>query len=87
MGISLTIESLSPQVLERLQAEARQRGVDLNAVVKQLLDEAVGPVTAVSAAAPYHDLDALAGTWSEEETKAFLATVAAFARVDEDLWK
>jgi hypothetical protein len=34
----------------------------------------------------YHDLDALAGTWSEDEAAAFLQAVADFEQVDPSLW-
>jgi hypothetical protein len=35
----------------------------------------------------YHDLDALAGTWSEDDAAAFLQTVASFEHVDLTLWQ
>jgi len=55
--------------------------------VRELLNEALGPVTKETSTAPHHDLDALAGTWSDEEADSFLSTIADFDRVDEDLWK
>ena len=36
-------------------------------------------------APPYRDLDALAGTWSDEEAEEFLSAIADFERVDEGL--
>ncbi len=35
----------------------------------------------------FDDLDALAGTWSDEEAEAFERNTAAFAEVDAALWK
>jgi hypothetical protein len=35
----------------------------------------------------YHDLDSLAGTWSDQEANEFLAAVSEFNRVDEKLWQ
>ncbi len=35
----------------------------------------------------YHDLDALAGTWSEDEAAAFLHPVANLEHVDPSLWQ
>jgi hypothetical protein len=53
-----------------------------------LLRAAAPPVVS---AAPngqtYHDLDALAGTWSDDDARSFDAAVADFGRVDQDLWK
>ncbi|MEZ4525213.1 MAG: hypothetical protein R2941_04765 [Desulfobacterales bacterium] len=35
----------------------------------------------------YHDLDMLAGTWTDEETQEFLTAIADFSQVDETLWE
>jgi len=35
----------------------------------------------------HHDLDYLAGTWSEAEAEAFSHATVAFEKVDENLWK
>jgi antitoxin (DNA-binding transcriptional repressor) of toxin-antitoxin stability system len=35
----------------------------------------------------HSDLDALAGTWSEEEYRAFESASAEFSKIDEELWK
>ncbi len=34
----------------------------------------------------YHDLDALAGTWTDRDADDFLRTVSDFDKVDENLW-
>ena len=35
----------------------------------------------------HHDLDFLAGTWSEEDAAEFDNSTEAFRRVDEELWQ
>jgi hypothetical protein len=35
----------------------------------------------------YHDLDSLAGTWTNGETQEFLTAIADFNQVDEKLWQ
>jgi hypothetical protein len=35
----------------------------------------------------YHDLDALAGTWTAEEASEFLKALADFEQVDQELWR
>jgi len=35
----------------------------------------------------YHDLDHLAGTWTEEEYTEFTNATADFGKIDEELWK
>jgi hypothetical protein len=35
----------------------------------------------------FHDLDYLAGTWTEEEGREFLEVTENFNKIDEELWK
>ncbi len=35
----------------------------------------------------HHDLDTLAGTWSEEDELAFRNATRSFEAIDEDMWK
>jgi hypothetical protein len=35
----------------------------------------------------YNDLDTLAGGWSKQETKAFLADIKMFEKIDKDIWQ
>ncbi len=66
MAISITIDNLDPEVVERLQAEADRRGVEISVVVNELLKAGLCPIPKATPAATHHDLDALAGTWSDE---------------------
>lgn len=34
----------------------------------------------------YHDLDKLAGTWSEKDKRTFEKNVKAFDKIDQELW-
>ena len=83
MRTSITIDNLDGKILERLRCEAERRGVDLSVVLTELIERALGPVPNGSEGLPHHDLDALAGTWSDEEANAFLAAVADLQSVDE----
>jgi len=82
MAISITIENLDEEMVVRLRAEAQRRGVDLSALVRELLGSRLGLRSMENKGPPYHDLDALAGTWSQEEAEAFLATITEFGRVE-----
>jgi hypothetical protein len=35
----------------------------------------------------YHDLDTLAGTWSNEDKDEFIRAISSFEQIDEELWK
>jgi len=81
MAISITIDDLDPAVLRRLHNEAQRRGVAVNVLVKDLLKRGLLQ-TDEPKRGPNHDLDALAGTWSDPEAEAFLAAIADLERVE-----
>lgn len=87
MSVSVTIDNLSSNILDRLQVEAQRRGVDVKAVVKEIIENGLGPSANTDSSQIHHDLDALAGIWSAEEAEKFLSTVADMRQCDEDLWK
>jgi len=35
----------------------------------------------------YHDLDALSGTWTEQQSNEFLSVLSDFSQIDEELWR
>jgi hypothetical protein len=82
---SMSIRGLDDQTLTRLKNQAAQEGSSLNSLVLRLLhgtEAAMQP----SALKKFDDLDALAGTWSDEEAQAFERNTAAFSEVDAALW-
>jgi hypothetical protein len=88
MGAAITITNLDPVTLDRLESEARRRGVDVGTVAAELLRASVPPVVSPATnGQTHHDLDALAGTWSDDEARSFDTAVADLGRVDGDLWK
>ena len=82
----MSIRGLDDKVLARLKRQAEQEGGSLNSLVLRLLQNAGAPAQ-LNALKKFDDLDALAGTWSEEEAQAFERNTAAFAEIDEALWK
>jgi len=87
MAFSITIDQSDVALLESLRAEAARRGVDVDALVTELLREGLRPAIKAGATPPHHDLDALAGTWSEEQASAFLSATERFQQVDEEAWQ
>lgn len=82
---TMSIRGLDDQALSRLKSQAEQEGSSLNSLVLRLL-QGTGASFQSSALRKFDDLDALAGTWSDEETQAFERNTAAFAEVDAALW-
>ena len=83
---SVTIENLDPETAARLCAEAERRGTDVPTTAAQLLREQLF-LKPKARSPPFHDLDALAGTWTAEQANEFSAAIVDFDKVDEELWK
>ena len=86
MPESITIDRLEPGTVERLRAEARRCGVDLAEVARDALLRGMPLQIPESTKSEFHDLDALAATWSDADADAFRSSVADFAKVDSELW-
>jgi len=67
----------------KLRLEADRRGITIEELALELVQRGMATLQAP----PYHDLDALAGTWSKEEAEAFLKAISEFEQVDEKLWR
>src|SRR5262245_2010603 len=86
MPRSLTIEDVDDATASWLVEEAGRRGVSVESVAAQLLQRGLEWERRRAALPTYHDLNALAGTWSEDQAVAFLQAVASFEHVDPTLW-
>lgn len=91
MSISLTIADLDDETFRRLKAEADRRGVEIEVVAKNLLTKnlpaTTAPINGGTNGPPYHDLDFLSGTWTEQEAKDFLESISDLRRIDPELWQ
>jgi hypothetical protein len=61
-------------------------GKSVNATILDLLKTALG-INTKRRSQVYHDLDALSGSWSGEDEKAFRRATQPFNQIDEELWK
>lgn len=87
MPVSVTIDNLNADAFDWLQVEARRRGVEVKDVIKEIIENRRAPLESRSTDQTHHDLEDLAGTWSAEESAAFLEATADMRRCDEDLWR
>jgi hypothetical protein len=83
---AITLRNIPPEVLKAIQRKARENKVSANRAVIELLQERVG-ILKDSRTTTYDDLDALAGTWTEKESRAFDEVIAASRQIDEELGK
>jgi len=84
---SMSIRGLNDQTLSRLKHQAEEEGSSLNSLVLRLLQDRGTDNLAGGSLRKFDDLDALAGTWSDEEAEDFERNTAAFAEVDTALWR
>jgi ABC-type uncharacterized transport system substrate-binding protein len=76
------VRGLEAQQLQDLKNEAQRQGISLNKLALQRLTG-----SSDNTAAAHDDLDALAGTWSQNETDAFNAAIALLEQVDPEMWE
>ena len=91
MSVSLTISNLDDETFRRLQAEAQRTGSDPESVAKTVLAKSLpaapGGPNGFPEGPPFHDLDFLAGTMSEEEANHLLEIIAEQRRIDPEDWQ
>ena len=83
---NLSLRGIDEDLSEHLKKLSQKEGTSLNKTVLRLLEDAVG-VRGKKRFNLYHDLDDLAGTWSNREEKEFNEKIDFFEKVDKDLWK
>lgn len=80
---NLTIRNVPRRLAEALDQERRRRDASLNSTVLDLLSRSLG----VTDGAPRRNgLAELAGTWSDEDLRAFDAAIAPLETVDDEMW-
>jgi plasmid stability protein len=82
---AITLRNLPDAVARLVRHKAATEGISLNRAVIKVLEERLG----LSRTLPeprHHDLDDLAGSWSDTEAHAFDQTLAAQRAIDGDLW-
>ena len=82
---SMSIRGLDDKALAQLKQQATQEGSSLNSLVLRLLQGVVKPAPA-TALKKFDDLDALAGTWSSEDSADFARHTTAFSEIDPAQW-
>ena len=82
---AITLRNIPQTLQEVIRKRAGKDGLSLNKTVIRMLEEAAGQRTTTGREL-HHDLDHLAGTWSDEEAAAFDAALAEQRRVDPELW-
>jgi hypothetical protein len=88
MASQLTLRGLEPDLQKCLQAVAREERISLNRAAIMLLrkgaglDEGRKPADTIG-----HALDEHVGTWTEQEEREFLDSIASCEAIDSSMWQ
>ena len=83
---AITLRNIPPELARKIRLRAVQKRISLNKAVLSLLEEQTGLRAAKSRVQLYHDLDALAGSWTREEAAAFDRSLAQHRNIDPEVW-
>jgi len=82
---SFNLRKIAPEVMLLLKKKAMKQKISINSLILKIIDQGLGIAYPIEKAF-FHDLDYLAGTWSEKEKKEFDDNIKPFENIDKDLW-
>lgn len=82
---NFNLRNLAPEVMLLLKKEAVKQKISVNSLILEILKQGLG-VAHPTKKAVFHDLDHLAGTWSDKDKKAFDDSTKSFEKLDKELW-
>ena len=83
---TITIRGIDQELAKRIKDEANKRKTSINQLALKILRSALG-LGDKQVFRTHNDLDLLAGTWTEKDTKLFLNTIKELNEIDMELWK
>jgi DNA polymerase III delta subunit len=83
----LTIRGVDEKLHRTIRSKANQQGLSINRYLLHLIKEAVGLANGgLLREQEFDDLDALAGTWTEDDFEEFEASLKEQRQIDEEIW-
>ncbi len=86
MSTNIHLRGIDVTTMQILKKEAAQQEISVNSLILSLIKKSLG-LSRERENLIFHDLDALAGTWNKNQTKAFMNAIADFEQIDKELWK
>ncbi len=83
---NFNLRGVPSEVMKILKRKAKEQHVSINFLILMLVEEGIG-LSQKKKKTIYHDLDDLAGTWTEEEAELFEKNIKAFEVIDDELWQ
>ncbi len=82
---NFNLRNIAPDAMSLLKREANKQNISINSLILKIIEKGLGIVHPTKKAV-FHDLDYLAGTWSEKEKEAFDDNIKSFDNIDKELW-
>lgn len=82
---NISLRGIDENVKKMLKKQAAQNGVSINALILDYIHKGIG--IDPTRCPRHHDLDRLAGTWTEKDQEEFADAVTMFETIDDDIWK
>ena len=85
MAKAINLRGVDDEMMSKLRERADQNNTSINTAILQTLRDGLG----ITDTKPrlYHDLDHLAGTWSDTEAAEFDKACADFEKIDKEMWE
>lgn len=83
--LNFNLRNVTPDVMSSLKREATKQKTSINSLILQIIEQSLG-IAHSTKKIVFHDLDHLAGTWSEEDSKIFDGNIKSFENIDKELW-
>lgn len=83
---TLTIRGIDTELDQKIKEKANISGESINKIVLQLLKSAFG-LEKNRVFPTYHDLDDLAGTWTQNDEDEFNKNIQELNEIDKELWE
>lgn len=82
---NFNLRNISQDMMSLLKKEAAEQKISVNSLILQTLEREVG-ISWRTKKTIFHDLDDLAGTWSDKDKKNFDEKIKSFEAIDKELW-
>ncbi len=82
---NFNLRNVSPNVMSSLKKKAAKQKISVNSLILQIVERDLG-IVCQTRKNVFHDLDYLAGTWSDKDKKTFEQNIKSFEKVDKELW-
>lgn len=83
---TISLRGVEDETARKLTEEAVQRGTSVNTLILQFINAGMGMKVPAKKHQEYHDLDQLAGTWTEEDSADLMGAISGFEHIDKELW-